>query len=69
MVEEFRRPPEPGQQGQRYEMNELISDTTAVDAPAYEPPTLMLLGSVATVTLGNNGSRLDSNGRAAHGKL
>ncbi len=35
----------------------------AVDRPAYEPPTLVILGSVAELTLGNKGSFIDSNSR------
>lgn len=37
-------------------------------APAYEPPTLLVLGSVRELTLGANGSVMDQSGRAAHGK-
>lgn len=40
----------------------------AAPAASYAPPTLLLLGSVSELTLGANGSVMDSNGRAAHGK-
>ena len=35
---------------------------------AYQPPALVVLGSVQSLTLGNVGSFLDSNGRGSHGK-
>jgi hypothetical protein len=35
---------------------------------AYEPPCLLVLGSVRELTLGANGSVMDQSGRAAHGK-
>lgn len=38
-------------------------------AAAYQPPTLVVLGSVAALTLGANGSIADNNGRSSHGKL
>lgn len=34
---------------------------------AYQPPALVVLGSVHTLTLGAVGSMLDSNGRGSHG--
>jgi hypothetical protein len=36
---------------------------------AYQPPALVVLGSVSELTLGNNGSLLDNNGRGSHGKI
>lgn len=33
----------------------------------YQPPALVVLGSVHTLTLGAVGSMLDSNGRGSHG--
>jgi hypothetical protein len=32
-------------------------------SPAYKPPRLVILGSVAELTLGNTGSFVDNNGR------
>lgn len=42
--------------------------TPLARTPTYEPPSLLVLGSVRDLTLGNVGSNLDNNGRAAHGK-
>jgi hypothetical protein len=35
------------------------------DAPTYEPPTLVVLGFVAELTLGSSGSFMDSTGRGS----
>jgi hypothetical protein len=37
---------------------------SSVESPAYEPPTLVVLGSVAELTLGGGGSWIDNNGKA-----
>jgi hypothetical protein len=45
------------------------SVNTTAPTLVYEPPSLLVLGSVRELTLGANGSVMDSNGRAAHGKV
>jgi hypothetical protein len=37
-------------------------------AAAYQPPALIVLGSVQQLTLGSVGSFLDSNGNGSHGQ-
>jgi hypothetical protein len=41
----------------------------AAERPAYEPPALLVLGSVDELTLGAQGSVMDQSGRAAHGHV
>jgi hypothetical protein len=36
-------------------------------AAAYQPPALVVLGSVQQLTLGSVGSFLDNNGNGSHG--
>lgn len=45
-------------------MNQPGANSTPVDARAYEPPTLFVLGSVETITRGGHGSFADHTGLA-----